>query len=127
MPVPMGDEYWAIWAQDYCQVAAVHPQRPGVAFAEMTGQTSNTVATSVARLRRKGFITPIESGPPRLTPKTLELLKHLDRPAESIVAFNVQILAKNKADALAKLWELELQLENWDPTSGPFRPREKEE
>ncbi len=126
MPAPHGDEYWAQWARDFCEVANVWPHRPGVAYAEMIDSDGNTVNTSVKRLRRKGFITSVEEGF-HLTPKAEAILNNLDVPAESVIAFNIRVMARNKGQALAQLWELETQLENWDPKSGqPFRPRGKQ-
>jgi len=124
MVAKYGDEYWAQWARDFCEVAAVWPHRPGVAYGEMIGWNRQRVATALARLRSRGLITPIEDGI-HLTPAAEEILNNLDVPAESMVAFNIRVLARNKGQALARIWDLEQQLENWDPSSGqPFRPRE---
>lgn len=127
MPAPYGDKFWAEWCRDFCEVAKIWPQKPNIAYAELLGEgwDRQRVATMVSRMRRKGYLTPIDEGF-FLTPLAQEQLHNLDAPAESVVAFNIRVLARNKAQALAQLWSLEQQLESWDPSTGqPFRPREE--
>ena len=119
MPAPRGDKYWAKWSYDFCQVAKVstHPHRD---FGAIIDLSPKTVSALVHRMRARGFITPREQGF-QLTALALEALAKVKDPG-NVVAFDVNVRAKSKTEALAEVWDVIAQLESWDPRTGaPFK------
>ena len=127
MPAPFGDEYWALWAAEYVELA----KQPGLYFpnvvmASKRGMDNKKVATAVFRLRRDGFLTEHtkRSERPELTQKTKDILERIGRKERAPVLFNIEVFAESKAEALSELWDVIQQLEHWDDRTGePFQYR----
>lgn len=121
MSVYHGDEYWARYAERFVRINAT-TYRPCQVLAEELGLNPKSVSTTVSRLRERGFLTWPERKKDKaeLTPKAEALLELIHLREESSIAFEVAIYAKSKAEALAEVWDVVVQLENWDPAKGPF-------
>ena len=124
MPAGFGDEYWAMFAEEYVELCTDPNQKdPYAEMARRHNLSQLALSTYVARLRsRHGMLEPFVSHrePPRLTDKALGILG-IERPKEPLVKFTVEITAANKIRALAQVWDIVQQLEHWDDRSGqPF-------
>ena len=125
MPVPYGEKYWAQWAYEYVQIAQTNTG-PNLVMAKARGARESSVASLVLRMRRKGLITPFirGGGPPKLTPHAERILQRLGYDGKVYVSFDVEIHTNSKTEALAELWDVIQQLENWDDRQGePFTYR----
>lgn len=122
MPAPKGEQHWAKWAYDFVQIGKVsdHPNRD---FAAVMGHTSNTVGTMALRMRQRGFLLRREDGTYDITQRTQNILNTMRGMQDGgVVAFDLRVRAKTKAEALAEVWDVISQLEHWDPRTGePFR------
>jgi hypothetical protein len=125
MPTPRGDEYWAMWCDDYVALA----RRRGTShkinklMGELTGQAAKGVATTADRMRERGFLQPYSTRTalPALTEAAQQIVDRVRRRQEANVVFTVEVAAKSKVEALAEVWDVIQQLEHWDDRNGePF-------
>jgi hypothetical protein len=124
MPAGFGIEYWALWAEEYVQLANdPSVKHPNAEMAQRHNIDQTSLGTIVSRLRsRYELITPFTSHRelPQLTDKALEVLGYKDR-YEPPVKFTAEIVATSKVRALAQIWAIVNQLESWDDRDGkPF-------
>jgi len=124
MPAGFGIEYWAMWAEEYVQLANdPDVASPNAEMARRQNMDQKSLGTIVTRLRnRHGLITPFTSHrePPQLTDKALEILGY-EKRTEPVVSFTAEIVASSKVRALAQIWAIVNQLESWDDRDGkPF-------
>jgi hypothetical protein len=125
MPAPFTEEHWALFAQEYVELA----RQSGVYFpnaelARQLGIDKKIIGTRVFRLRQYGYLEPFttRAEPPRLTQKALDILERSRHKKAAPVAFKMEVIAKSKAEALAEAWDLVQQLEHWDDRTGePFQ------
>jgi hypothetical protein len=116
MPAPKGDEYWAKWAYGYCQIAQVS-LCPGKDYGRIIDMKPKSVSAMAARMRNRGLMDGIH-----LTPRAEQILERAKFRDEGVIAFDLRVRAKSKAEALAEVWDTISQLEHWDPRTGePFR------
>lgn len=121
MPAGYSDQYWAEFALRYSEIAADNPT-PNREAATKLDIPYASVGTKVSRARKHGFLT--KAGDPRgiqLTEKAIRILEGMTLRAESPIAFEAPIYAATKEEALAEVWDVVLQLENWNPKDGPFK------
>lgn len=127
MPAPFGEEFWALYAEEYVELA----RQPGVYYpnavmATRHGVDKKTVGTNVFRMRRDGYLSDFVSRtqPPELTQKSRDILARLRRKKQARVLFTAEIVANSKVEALAEVWDIVQQLEHWDDRTGePFHYR----
>jgi hypothetical protein len=97
---------------------SLYPNRD---YGRIIDMKAKSVSAMVTRMRERGFMVPKEEGP-RLTSRSEALLKQAKFKDEGLVAFDLRVRAKSKAEALAEVWDVISQLEHWDPRTGePFR------
>lgn len=121
MPAGYSDQYWAEFALRYSEIAAENPT-PNREVSAKLDIPYASVGTKVLRARQHGFLT--KAGDPRgvqLTEKAKRVLEGMQLRRDSPIAFEAPIYAQTKEQALAEVWDVVLQLENWNPKDGPFK------
>lgn len=95
-------------------------------FAKLKGQATRGVATTVDRMRQRGFLKPYSHrlAFPEMTDEAKRIAEDEHRRRDAKVFFTMEVVANNKVEALAEVWDVVQQLEHWDERSGePFRYR----
>lgn len=122
MPAPKGEKYWAKWCYDYCQIGKIS-RYPNRDYAKVVDLPPKTVGSLVNRMRKRGLIVRMDNGTHELTQHAIDILKTTRGMQDGgVVAFDLKVRARSKTAALAEVWDVITQLEQWDPRSGePFR------
>lgn len=123
---PKPEIEWVLRAVRFVQASAVS-DNPNRDMSRAEGLNIRSAATIAHRLRERGYITPFEKGvPAKLTPLAESILAEHNHKVEAseYVFFEMAVSARSKAEALAEVWDVVMQLESWEPKDGPFKLQE---
>lgn len=117
-----GDEYWARFAAQYVEASRITADTPAIELATRLGMERKHIAMNAYRARQRGMMVGGLYGKlPYLTEKALQILAESGHREIPLVDFQPVISANSKAEALALVWDVTIQLESWDPRTGPFK------